>query len=75
MKHTTWRDRSIAVIAEVRREHPDATGEELRGLLFDAYPFGMRQYWPYKVWCKCVREACHIVTVRPLSELPMFEGG
>lgn len=29
--------------------------------VFDAYPFGARQYHPYKVWCKRVRawQAAH----------------
>ncbi len=30
---------------------------ELRRKLRDAYPWGERKYWPYKVWCEEVRSA------------------
>lgn len=26
-----------------------------RRTLLDAYPYGQRKYWPYKVWCRQVR--------------------
>ena len=53
----TWRERAQRVIGEVRAAHPDAAGPELRRLLRDAYPFGQRQFHPYKIWCDEVRRA------------------
>ena len=46
----SWRDASNVVL---RRLFVDRlpTDQEI----FDAYPFGMRQYWPYKVWREQVR--------------------
>lgn len=73
---TTWRAHAQAVIAQARAAHPDAAGAELRALLHAAYPFGERHYWPYTVWCQCVREALGLPrrrqTVNPLTDLPLF---
>lgn len=54
----TWRQRSAEAIARVRAAYPTVTGAELRKLLRDAYPFGPRQYHPYKAWLAEVRRAC-----------------
>ena len=54
----TWRQRSAEVIARVRAAYPTVTGEELRKLLRDAYPFGPREHHPYKAWLAEVRRAC-----------------
>jgi hypothetical protein len=46
----SWRDVAGPIIAKViaqNRGDPKA----LRRALRDAYPFGERAYWPYKVWC------------------------
>lgn len=69
----TWRAKSWQVICQVQRDHPAATGDALRALLRDAYPFGMRQYWPYKVWLQCVQQACPSRQDQPLTDLPLFE--
>ena len=29
--------------------------KSLRKALREAYPFGEREYWPYKVWCDEIR--------------------
>lgn len=45
----SWRDVARPIIAEVLRKtegNPDAR----KRMLYDAYPFGQRQYHPYKVW-------------------------
>lgn len=47
----TWRERAQDVIQRVRIANPSARGDDLKKLLRAAYPFGERQYWPYKVWC------------------------
>jgi hypothetical protein len=50
----TWREQARQVIAEViatAPNHPDA--KDLRDVIRSidaAYPFGERDYWPYKVW-------------------------
>jgi len=50
MSHQTWRQQAAPIIAEViervGREDMKALKRELRA----AYPFGKRQYYPYKAW-------------------------
>ncbi len=42
---------------------------ELRSKLRDAYPWGERRHWPYKVWCEEVRSALGYI-VRKASRRP-----
>jgi hypothetical protein len=45
------------VIGQVHRSLPEnATIKERKAALKAAYPFGTREYWPYKAWCKAQRE-------------------
>jgi len=50
----SWRDEAKAVLRalDLRKDDPEA-----RRKVFDAYPFGAREYTPYKVWCEEVRRA------------------
>jgi hypothetical protein len=50
-----WSEESRRIVAEIARQHPQATGKELRRLFRDAYPFGPRAYWPYKAWLTACR--------------------
>lgn len=53
-----WRRRSRAVIAEVMLAlGPSATAVTAVKALRDAYPFGERKHWPYKVWLDEVNAA------------------
>jgi hypothetical protein len=49
--HISWRDRARTIIARVLKETAEKTEREIRVALFAAYPFGQRQYHPYKIWC------------------------
>ena len=51
----SWRQSASPIIAKVIREHGTEDMKALRAALRDAYPFGERAYWPYKVWCDEVR--------------------
>ena len=44
-----WRTISARIIAAVLAEHPDDTPEQ-RKALRNAYPFGERAHYPYKIW-------------------------
>lgn len=48
---STWRDTARLIIAEVIRNHPEASTKELKVLIREAYPFGARKWHPYKIWC------------------------
>ncbi len=48
---------SKAIIAKVHASLPaDIPMAERKKAIFDAYPYGERQYHPYKAWCKAQRE-------------------
>ncbi len=55
MTASYWRPHAAKVIQRVLKENPDKTEKELKALLRAAYPFGPRQYHPYKIWCSEVR--------------------
>ena len=53
----SWLERAREVIAAVDASLPaDATFAERKKAVQAAYPFGPRQYHPYKQWCKAQRE-------------------
>lgn len=46
----TWRERAAPIIAQVLSETKGADEKTVKQALKDAYPFGPRQYHPYKIW-------------------------
>lgn len=53
-----WSKEACRVIQEVLASLPkNATLVDKRNALRDAYPFGPREYSPYKTWCRQVRKA------------------
>lgn len=46
----TWRDRAKPIIAEALKETEGQDETAIRAALYQAYPFGPRQYHPYKAW-------------------------
>ena len=51
MKYLTWRERAAPIIARVISEVGTTDLKTLRSKLREAYPFGLREYYPYKTWC------------------------
>jgi hypothetical protein len=51
-----WRRESAKIINKIIVSNPDLNLKELRKLISDAYPFGMRAYHPYKIWISEVRD-------------------
>lgn len=48
-----WSALARAAIEKVAATIPeDAPLKERKAIVAAAYPFGQRQYWPYKAWCK-----------------------
>ncbi len=47
----TWRDGCKEIIYNTLKDNEGKTEREIRKALREAYPFGERQYHPYKVWC------------------------
>lgn len=50
-----WRAYAAPIIAEVLEDHRESDEATLRAALRDAYPFGERRRWPYKVWLSEIR--------------------
>lgn len=61
----SWEAESMQIIRNVLKDNEHSTESELKRALKDAYPFGERKHWPYKIWCGCVKRA---LAGRRLSE-------
>lgn len=48
--HNTWRDIARPIIADVLAKTAGMDEHAIKKALYDAYPFGARQYHPYKIW-------------------------
>jgi hypothetical protein len=46
----TWRDAARPIIRQVLAANKGKDEKEIRKALREAYPFGARQYHPYKIW-------------------------
>lgn len=46
----SWRDRAKPIITEVLERVKESPRKEQKKALREAYPFGERKFWPYKVW-------------------------
>lgn len=51
----TWRDIARPIIAQVIADLGTEDTAKLRKALRAAYPFGEREYHPYKIWCHEIR--------------------
>lgn len=51
----TWREYAAPIIADVIERVGREDVKALRRALREAYPFGERSFWPYKVWCDEIR--------------------
>ncbi len=46
----SWRAEAAHVIAGVLQGCEGKTEAEIKSALFDAFPFGQRTHYPYKIW-------------------------
>jgi hypothetical protein len=54
---SSWRSYAAPIIAKVIEENKGKDLKEVRKALFHAYPFGEREYHPYKIWLdECARQ-------------------
>lgn len=52
---THWRDRARPIVQKVLEETKGQPENEISKALFNAYPFGERKMWPYKIWLDEIR--------------------
>lgn len=68
---TSWSDEARKTIARVALTIPEtATLKERKAAIDAAYPFGPREYWPYKAWCKARRAYLERHGLKPLHPPP-----
>ena len=64
-----WGRISRETIARVHAQLPeDAPFKERKAAVKAAYPFGERNYWPYKAWCKAQRS--YLAKYDPAAPMP-----
>jgi hypothetical protein len=73
---SAWRKEAAAVIREAHKTVPEgATLKERAAIIDAAYPFGPRQYHPYKMWLKERAEYLRAYGYRPkpraIQETPL----
>lgn len=51
----TWRDQARPIIAGVIATVGTADRKRLKAALREAYPWGPREYHPYRIWCHEIR--------------------
>ena len=75
----TWRDKARPIIAAVIAQVGTDDLPRLRKALREAYPWGPREYHPYRIWCDEIRKQLQLggkpkrVKVEPSS--PFSERG
>ena len=70
MASRTWRERARPIIARVLKETQGQDEMVVRRALRDAYPFGQRQYWPYKAWLDEIQRQRGLKKPKPKEEDP-----
>lgn len=55
MAYRTWRQKARPIVAEVLAATKGQSERAIKAAIRDAYPFGEREYYPYKAWCEEVR--------------------
>lgn len=70
MKYETWRQRAAPIIANVISKVGTTDLKTLRSKLREAYPFGFRTNYPYKVWCDEVNRQLIALKVKSPKPLP-----
>jgi hypothetical protein len=69
----SWRDAARPIIARVLTETEGLPEKDIRKQLFDAYPFGMRKYHPYKTWLDEIsRQRKKHKEPSEMPDLPLF---
>jgi hypothetical protein len=63
----SWSEIARRIIAQVHVNIPEgATLKERKAAIDAAYPFGTREHWPYKAWCKARRKYLERYGLKPL---------
>jgi hypothetical protein len=79
----SWGKKSTEVIdtnfARMKKEYPNLPDAEiLKVINREYYPFGERAYFPYKAWCKALRNyktklGVKVTSRKPVEAMPLFD--
>jgi hypothetical protein len=61
----SWREVAAPIIEKVLADTAGKSEGEIKLALYDAYPFGERQYHPYKIWLDEIRQQRGIRSIGP----------
>lgn len=74
-RYLSWRERAAPIIARVLESTAGQPEDEVRRALFDAYPFGPRQHFPYKTWLSEIKRQRRLVTQKADTRpAPLLDG-
>ena len=65
MKYS-WRYRARRIIEDVIKKVGN-NEQDLKKALYDAYPFGQRKHYPYKIWLDEIKKQ-----TQSIDQLPLF---
>lgn len=68
----SWRRGAAPIIERVLVETRGRSEKEIRAALREAYPYGPRSMWPYKVWCSEIRRQRRLGAAQPKGERIVF---
>ena len=56
--NSPWYDHASGIIQRVIRQgqRDGLTPSQIRAAIRQAYPYGIRQYWPYRVWIRAQQD-------------------
>lgn len=63
----SWREIARPIIAKVLSATKGLQEKEIKKALFDAYPFGPREYHPYKIWLSEIKAQRRPLAPKKLS--------
>ena len=70
-----WRMKSQRVIEEAMKRLPIGfTTKDFNRVMTEAYPFGMREMHPYKIWCDEVKKTRDKLFPKDRPPTPFFGG-
>lgn len=67
-----WRDICAPIIAKVIEKNRDKPLKEIKKAVSNAYCFGARRNWPYKVWLSEVKIQLRRWDDKGFDDLPLF---
>jgi len=61
----SWRAKATPIILDVLERTRGQSEAAISAALYEAYPFGLRQYHPYKIWLDEIRDVTTQTGDRP----------